>query len=79
MLKEYKEFNYDVSEEYEFLDYKKTVSRKYDYENAIFDAAKNRKVGYLKIDNLVWGEIDNREHLNRVKNEILPKIERIIS
>lgn len=79
MLKEYKKFNYDISEEYEFLNYKKTVSRKYDYENAIFDAAKHRKVGYLKIENLIWGEIDNKEHLNRVKNEILPKIEKIIS
>ncbi len=53
--------------------------KKYDYENAIFDVAKNRKVGYLKIDNLIWGEIDNKFHLERVKNKILPKIEKSIT
>ncbi len=51
--------------------------RKYDYENAIFDAAKKRKVGYLKIDNLVWGEVDDKHHLKRIKNEILPKLEKM--
>lgn len=78
MIKEYKKFNYDIDDEYEFLEYKKSPSKKYDYENAIFDAAKNRKVGYLKIDNLIWGEIDDRNHLERVKRDILPKIERVI-
>ena len=51
--------------------------RRYDYENAIFDAAKKRKVGYLKIDNLVWGEVDDKHHLKRIKNEILPKLEKM--
>lgn len=51
--------------------------RKYDYESAIFDAAKNRKVAYLKIDNLIWGEVDDRHHLNRIKNEILPQLEKM--
>lgn len=51
--------------------------RKYDYENAIFDAAKNRKVGYLKIDNLIWGEVDDKHHLKRIKNEILPQLEKM--
>ncbi|MBE6071724.1 MAG: phosphocholine cytidylyltransferase family protein [Clostridium butyricum] len=50
--------------------------KKYDYENAIFDAAKNRKVGYLKIDNLIWGEVDDKHHLKRIKNEILPQLEK---
>lgn len=50
-------------------------SSKYDYENAIFDAAKNRKVGYLKIDNLLWGEIDDKHQLERVEKIILPRLE----
>ena len=33
----------------------------------------------LKIDNLVWGEIDNKEHLMRIEEKILPKIEKVIS
>ena len=51
--------------------------RKYDYENAIFDAAKKRKVGYLKIDNLVWGEIDDKNQLERVEKLVLPRLEKI--
>lgn len=51
------------------------VTAKYDYENAIFDAAQNRKVGYLKINDLMWGEIDNKEQLERVREIVLPKLE----
>ena len=52
--------------------------KKYDYENAIFDVAKNRKVGYLKIENLIWAEIDDSSHLERVNKFILPKLEKNI-
>ncbi|HCW54685.1 MAG TPA: nucleotidyl transferase [Clostridium sp.] len=79
MIKEYKKFNFDAEQTYDFLDYKENASRKYDYENAIFDAAKERSVGYLKIHNLVWGEIDNKDHLERIKREVLPKLEKVIS
>ena len=51
--------------------------KKYDYENAVFDAAQKRKVGYLKIDNLIWGEVDDKNHLNRIQNSILPQLEKI--
>lgn len=78
MIKEYKRFNYDVEDEYEFIDYRKGSSKKYDYENAIFDVAKHKKVGYLKVENLIWGEIDDRSHLDRVKKDVLPKIEKVI-
>ena len=36
MIKEYRKFNYDIDDEYEFLEYKKSHSKKYDYENASF-------------------------------------------
>lgn len=55
----------------------KTI-KKYDYEDAIFDVAKNREVGYLKIENLVWAEIDDDNHLERVNKFILPKLEKVI-
>ncbi|EKQ51039.1 MULTISPECIES: phosphocholine cytidylyltransferase family protein [unclassified Clostridium] len=80
MLKQYKNFNSSIFEyknEY-FFDTEKNKAKKYDYENAIFDAAKKRKVGYLKIDNLVWGEIDDKHHLERIKKTILPKLEKNI-
>lgn len=77
MLKQYKNLNnriYDYTGKEHFFESSKT--QKYDYENAIFDAAKKRKVGYLKIDNLIWGEIDDKNHLERIKKIILPKLEK---
>lgn len=43
-----------------------------DYEVAI--ANSNHTVNVLKIDDLVWCEIDNEAHLNRARTEILPKL-----
>ena len=71
MIKAYKIFM-DNMKYHEESD-KKTSN--YDYEIAIFDAAKNRKVGYLKIDNLLWGEIDDKYQLDRVKKSVLPRLE----
>ena len=55
----------------------KEKNKKYDYESAIFDVAARRKVGYLKIENLVWGEIDDENHLERINRDILPKLEAV--
>jgi len=44
-----------------------------DYEIAI--ANSNHQVNVLRLENLVWCEIDNEEHLNRAKNKILPRID----
>jgi choline kinase len=77
MLKQYRKFN---SEIYDFRSgdyfFESGKPSKYDYENAIFDAAKNRKIGYLKIENLVWGEIDDKKHLERIQNIVIPKLEK---
>lgn len=51
--------------------------KQYHYENALMDSAKNIKVGYKKIEELIWAEIDDESHLNRVKKEIVPKLKRI--
>lgn len=81
MLKQYKNFNNKIfdyeNEKYPF-EFEDNKTRKYDYENAIFDAASKRKVGYLKIENLIWGEIDDKSHLERIKKIILPKLEKNI-
>jgi choline kinase len=79
MLKEYKDFNNKINDyknEDSFFKSENKKAKKYDYENAIFDAAQKRKVGYLKIENLVWGEIDDKDHLERIKTIILPKLEK---
>lgn len=44
-----------------------------DYEIAI--ANSNHPVNVLRLDNLVWCEIDSEEHLNRAKEKILPKLD----
>ncbi|MEQ9402709.1 MAG: phosphocholine cytidylyltransferase family protein [Cyclobacteriaceae bacterium] len=44
-----------------------------DYEIAI--ANSNHPVTVLKIEDLVWCEIDNEEHLERAKNKILPLLD----
>jgi 2-aminoethylphosphonate-pyruvate transaminase len=44
-----------------------------DYEVAISNS--NQPVSVLKIEDLVWCEIDNEEHLNRAKNTILPLLD----
>ncbi|OOM74387.1 bifunctional IPC transferase and DIPP synthase [Clostridium puniceum] len=81
MLRQYRDFNNrinDYKNEENFFKSANKKTKKYDYENAIFDAAQKRKIGYLKIDNLVWGEIDDKNHLERIKTLVLPKLERIV-
>jgi choline kinase len=81
MLKQYKNFNsktYDYEFEEKYFESENKKSKKYDYENAIFDAAKRRKIGYLKIENLIWGEVDDKSHLERVQKFILPRLEKNI-
>lgn len=80
MLRQYKDFNSKTNDykwDESFLKKSNKKAEKYDYEDAIFDAAQNRRVGYLKIENLVWGEIDDKNHLERIKTIVLPKLERI--
>ena len=80
MLRQYKDFNSKTNDykwDESFLKKSNKKAEKYDYEEAIFDAAQNRRVGYLKIENLVWGEIDDKNHLERIKTIVLPKLERI--
>lgn len=74
MIRQYKKYKVNVHEKQEFLE-DFTEIKKYDYENAIFDSAKKRKVGYLKLNDLCWGEIDDENHLERIKKLIIPKLE----
>ena len=46
------------------------------YEYALMDIARDYKVGYIKPDDLVWYEIDNEEHYNRVIKYVYPKLRR---
>lgn len=79
MIKEYKKQSSKIyglkNEDFEEYDYENKRAKKYDYENAIFDAAQRRKVGHFKVENLIWAEIDDKNHLERVNKIIIPKLE----
>lgn len=50
-------------------------ARTKDYEMAIAKLSATHDVSVLKIDNLAWCEIDNQEHLERAKKQILPRLD----
>lgn len=52
----------------------KSDMRQYHYEYAILATAKLKKIGYKKVENLVWAEIDDASHLERVNSLIIPKL-----
>ena len=45
-----------------------------EYEQCVVQTAQNYPVYYLKVDDLVWAEIDDENHFNRVKRDILPRL-----
>ena len=46
-----------------------------EYEQVLVKTGRVRPVSVLKIDDLVWAEIDDESHLQRVESSVLPKIE----
>lgn len=45
-----------------------------DYESCLVQTAKRRPISCLKIGDLVWGEIDNLFHLDRIEKQIYPRL-----
>ena len=45
------------------------------YEDCISGLSKNDEIHYLKVEDLVWTEIDDQSHYNRALNLIYPRIE----
>ena len=50
-------------------------AKKKDYEIAIAALSDDYPVEVLKLDDLAWCEIDNQEHLERAKKDILPRLD----
>lgn len=46
------------------------------YEYMMLDISRTYSLGYVKIDNLLWHEIDNNEHYQYVINKLLKKIDK---
>ncbi|MGL5622245.1 winged helix-turn-helix transcriptional regulator [Cetobacterium sp.] len=54
----------------------KVENLEYSYEYSIADVAKQEILKVLKINDLVWGEVDNKEQYDKILKEIYPKIKR---
>ncbi len=46
----------------------------YHYEECISDVCAGEKIPYLRVDDLIWTEIDDQSHYDRAIKEIYPKI-----
>ena len=46
------------------------------YEYMMLDISRTYSLNYLKIDNLLWHEIDNKQHYEYVKNKLLKRIDK---
>ena len=51
------------------------LSPKLDYEYALVGISKKVPVFVKKIEDYIWAEVDDENHLKRMQNEISPKIE----
>lgn len=57
-------------------EFKHNINSYMNYEYIMMDVARNLKIGYEKINNLVWGEIDNKKQYINIKKHIVPMIKR---
>ncbi|WP_412966713.1 NTP transferase domain-containing protein [Fredinandcohnia sp. 179-A 10B2 NHS] len=46
------------------------------YEYLLLDVARQYDIGHIRINDLVWAEIDTMEHFNHVKNVVYPRLKR---
>ena len=57
-------------------EYKENENPYLSYEYLILDIARNYKFHCIKVENLVWGEVDNKADYEKLKNNIFPIIRR---
>lgn len=46
------------------------------YEYLLLDVSRQYNIGYLKINDLVWSEIDTPEHYENIVHNVLPRLKR---
>lgn len=56
--------------------YKDNKNPYMNYEYMMLDISRTYSLGYVKIDNLLWHEVDNTEHYEYVKNVLLKRIDK---
>ena len=46
------------------------------YEYTLLDVARYYDIGYIRLNDLIWAEVDNKDHYDNVKNYIYPILKR---
>src|SRR5690606_15463091 len=46
------------------------------YEYLLLDVSRQYHIGYLKINDLIWSDIDSKEHYIHILNTIYPRLKR---
>ncbi|MBA4603107.1 phosphotransferase [Thermoactinomyces mirandus] len=57
-------------------EYKENQNPFLNYEYLLLDVSRQYKIGYLKINDLIWSDIDTKEHYIRILNLVYPKLKR---
>ncbi|WP_244834553.1 winged helix-turn-helix transcriptional regulator [Clostridium sp. BJN0001] len=57
-------------------EFKSNVNPYLNYEYVLLDAARDYKIGYVKIDDLVWKDADKLSEYKNIKNYVYPTIRR---
>lgn len=57
-------------------EYKDNKNPYLNYEYTMLDISRQYSLNYVKVDNLLWYEIDNLDHYNYVINKLLKKIDK---
>ena len=57
-------------------EFKRNVNPYLNYEYLLMDIGRDYDIGYIKIDDLIWAEIDNMKHYESVINHIFPNMKR---
>jgi len=58
------------------LEFKGNVNPYLNYEYVLLDVARNYNIGFVKIDDLAWGDADSNKEYEKIKNYLYPTIRR---
>ena len=57
-------------------EFKGNVNPYLNYEYVLLDVARNYNIGFVKIDDLAWGDADTLKEYEKIKNQLYPTIRR---
>ena len=57
-------------------EFKGNVNPYLNYEYVLLDVARNYNIGFVKIDDLAWGDADSNKEYEKIKNYLYPTIRR---